>query len=74
VGTQVVHLYAELRKVMPETMEVSYATAEPLRPGGIKLKLMLADSDAPNGTAEVQPVFQSSFGNPPVDLTISGTV
>ncbi len=42
---QVVHLFAEMRKVMPEAMELSYAAAEPKRPGA-KLKAMVLDESS----------------------------
>ena len=39
-----VHLFAEMRKVMPEAMELSYTTAEPKRPGARMKAMLLEDS------------------------------
>lgn len=53
-------MYAEMRKVMPEAMEVSYAAAEPRRPGGGKLKAMLTDGASDEN--QVQDGFSRNLG------------
>ena len=62
---QVVHLFAEMRKIMPEAMEVTYAETEPQRPRGSKKATV---SDEISEEAKVQP---HSHPHPPVPHHLS---
>ena len=62
-------MFAEMRKVMPEAMELSYTAEEPRRPGA-RMKAMLLDESSEKSKVQCCSCCDSIFERPKIGIPL----